>query len=200
MGQRRRRRPPPQVTADATHPGGAVVGDPTPSAFSDAAFRFRFYEPFEAPYRNQKRAIADDDLSGTFSPVNPYLREFHHLDAPVDADAEDVLEIRSAGVGTVTVDPERAGVGCDARLDVHTDGPLTVMLDGCGRTESFDGRLRWPGEAGDVRARRPAGAARQPGAGHAAPAGGGQRPAGAAAGAPAPAVPAEPARPGPGAR
>ncbi|MBO4240752.1 hypothetical protein [Pseudonocardia alni] len=78
-------------------------------------------------------------VEGTFSPVNPYLREFRHLDAPVDADAEDVLEIRSAGVGTVTVDPERAGVGCDARLDVHTDGPLTVMLDGCGRTESFDG-------------------------------------------------------------
>ncbi|OLM30737.1 hypothetical protein Ae717Ps2_1632c [Pseudonocardia sp. Ae717_Ps2] len=57
----------------------------------------------------------------------------------MDADAENVLEIRSAGVGTVTVDPERAGVGCDARLDVHTDGPLTVMLDGCDRTESFDG-------------------------------------------------------------
>ncbi len=97
----------------------------------------RFPQPFEAPYRNQKRAIADGDLSGTFSPVNPYLREFRHLDAPVDA--EDVLEIRSAGVGTVTVDPERAGVGCDARLDVHTDGPLTVTLDDCVRTETFDG-------------------------------------------------------------
>lgn len=60
----------PQVTADATHPGGAVVGDPTPAAFSDAAFRF--HEPFEAPYRNsdQKRAIADGDLSGFFADVD----------------------------------------------------------------------------------------------------------------------------------
>ncbi|MEJ8279509.1 hypothetical protein [Pseudonocardia spirodelae] len=91
----------------------------------------------DAPVPPSQREVGQTE--GTFSPVNPYLREFRHLDAPVDADAQDVLEIRSAGVGAVTVDPERAGVGCDARLDVHTDGPLTVMLDGCDRTESFDG-------------------------------------------------------------
>ncbi|MFP5021023.1 hypothetical protein [Pseudonocardia phyllosphaerae] len=76
---------------------------------------------------------------GTVSPVNPYLREYRHLDEPVDAPENDVLHIRSAGVGAVTVDPERAGVDCDAKLQVATDGPLTVSLAGCDRTESFTG-------------------------------------------------------------
>jgi hypothetical protein len=312
----------PRATADATHPGGAIAGDPAPSAFFDSAFRF--HEPFEAPYRDnaQKRAIANHDLSpffatvdfgklaagvtddstvpttgyltrvyasnfekaqgrrlpsdpggpppgagtqqggistgagsssdsrpslqfgwpcrddcvpdlagrlqrymvyvpeqkapatgyssmvwtngyalrpgddvagdrdiyrqfadkaywlssiqsrsatelgavdvvsrgqgrtdaavpatatqagvtdGTFSPANPYLREYRHLAAPVSAPREDVLDIRSAGVGSVTVDPVRAGVDCAAKLAVATDGPLTVTLAGCNRTESFTG-------------------------------------------------------------
>ena len=61
----------PQVgAADQTHPGGAIVGDPTPSAFFDSAFRFD--EPFEAPYRNndQRNAIADGDLSPFFADVD----------------------------------------------------------------------------------------------------------------------------------
>lgn len=76
---------------------------------------------------------------GHFSPVNPYLREFRHLDPATEAPAEDVLDVRSAGVGAVTIDPERAGVDCDADLNVATDGPLAVTLAGCDRTESFDG-------------------------------------------------------------
>jgi predicted esterase len=76
---------------------------------------------------------------GTFSPVNPYLREYRHLAAPVSAPRENVLDIRSAGVGSITVDPARAGVDCAAKLAVATDGPLTVTLAGCNRTESFTG-------------------------------------------------------------
>ena len=75
---------------------------------------------------------------GTFSPVNPYLREFRHADK-VDADETDTLDVRSAGVGAITIDPDRAGVDCDAALNVKTDGPLTVTLAGCDRTEQFDG-------------------------------------------------------------
>lgn len=61
----------PQLTADGTHPGGAVAGDPTPSAFFDSAFRFD--ENFEAPYRDndQKKAIADGDLSPLSATVEP---------------------------------------------------------------------------------------------------------------------------------
>lgn len=90
-----------------------------------------------APVPPAGREVRTTD--GTFSPVNPYLREFRALPDPVAADARDVLEIRSAGVGEVTVDPERAGVGCAAALVVATDGPLRVTLAGCDRTESFDG-------------------------------------------------------------
>lgn len=91
-------------------------------------------DPAPAPAR---RELGSTD--GSFSPVNPYLREFRHPGGPTAAAAEDALVIRSAGVGAVTVDPDRAGVSCDADLRVATDGPLTVTLAGCDRTESFDG-------------------------------------------------------------
>lgn len=76
---------------------------------------------------------------GTFFPVNPYLREARALDEPVAAPAENVLEITGVDVGTVTIDPQRAGVDCAAELRVTTNGPLDVTLLGCDRTESFDG-------------------------------------------------------------
>jgi predicted esterase len=60
----------PRVQNDATHPGGAVVGDPSPSAFFDVAFRTD--EPFEAPNRNKdsKNAIGRGDLSRFFADVD----------------------------------------------------------------------------------------------------------------------------------
>jgi predicted esterase len=60
----------PQATADATHPGGAIQGDRTPSAFFDTAFRF--HEPFEAPYRDaeQKLAIANGDISAFHADID----------------------------------------------------------------------------------------------------------------------------------
>jgi hypothetical protein len=44
-------------------PGGAVAGDPTPSAYFDIAFRAA--EPFDSPWRNdlQKQALAAHDIS-----------------------------------------------------------------------------------------------------------------------------------------
>ncbi|MGI5132362.1 hypothetical protein ACQEVB_36540 [Pseudonocardia sp. CA-107938] len=91
----------------------------------------------DAPVPAAQREVGSTD--GHFSPVNPYLREHRSLAAPVPAPKADALVIRSAGVGRVTVDPERAGVSCGARLEVATDGPLTVTLLGCDRTESFNG-------------------------------------------------------------
>ncbi len=49
------------------------------------------------------------------------------------------LEIEVENLRAVTIDPVRARVGCDAELQVGTDGPLTVTLAGCGRTETFGG-------------------------------------------------------------
>lgn len=90
-----------------------------------------------APVPPSRSEVALTD--GTFSPVNPYLREFRALDEPLDAPVENALEITGVDVGAVTIDPERAGVGCDAELRVTTNGPLEVTLLGCDRTESFDG-------------------------------------------------------------
>ncbi len=60
----------PQAMPDETRPGGAIQGDPTPSAFFDSAFRFD--EPFEAPYRDndQKLAIANGDISAFHADVD----------------------------------------------------------------------------------------------------------------------------------
>ncbi|MCD2192395.1 hypothetical protein LQ327_03155 [Actinomycetospora endophytica] len=91
----------------------------------------------DAPVPDVKRQVGL--TSGTFSPVNPYTREYRHLDPPVPAPKADALSVRSAGVGEVTVDPKRAGVDCDAQLKVATDGPLKVTLAGCDRAETFTG-------------------------------------------------------------
>jgi hypothetical protein len=69
---------------------------------------------------------------GTLSPVNPYLREFRHLPAPGTAPRADQLDITATNIGLITVDPRRAGVSCSALLNVHSDGPLTVRMTGCG--------------------------------------------------------------------
>jgi hypothetical protein len=87
------------------------------------------------PAKQTEPGVAD----GTFSPVNPYLREHRELGDPVPAAAENALDIKAANIGELAVDPERAGVDCDTELRVRTDGPLTVTLIGCDRTESFDG-------------------------------------------------------------
>ena len=50
----------------------------------------------------------------------------------------DRLAISATNLRSVTVDVERAQVSCRAALDVTTDGPLTVVLKGCGRTLQFD--------------------------------------------------------------
>jgi hypothetical protein len=76
--------------------------------------------------------------SGTFAPINPYTREFRRRPAPVAARPEDALEVKAQNIRSVTIDPRRAGVSCAAGLRVTTDGPLTVTLLGCGRSERFD--------------------------------------------------------------
>ena len=85
------------------------------------------------------RSVEPRVSGGSFSPVNPYLREYRHLPDPVPAPKEDALDISAIDLGKVTIDPKRAGVSCDAQLRVRTNGPLAVTLLGCGRTESFNG-------------------------------------------------------------
>jgi hypothetical protein len=48
----------------------------------------------------------------------------------------DRVDVVAKDVKTVTIDPARARVDCNAQLNVSTDGPLTVTLTGCG-TRSY---------------------------------------------------------------
>ena len=47
------------------------------------------------------------------------------------------LDIIATNIAAFTVNPSRARVDCNADLNVTTDGPLTVTLAGCGRSENF---------------------------------------------------------------
>jgi hypothetical protein len=49
----------------------------------------------------------------------------------------NVLHLDATNLRTVTVHPERARLTCGVSLDVQTNGPVTVKLAGCGRTEHF---------------------------------------------------------------
>ena len=48
-----------------------------------------------------------------------------------------IRDIKSQNIRTVTIDVARARVGCDASLNVTSDGPLTVTLAGCRRSQTF---------------------------------------------------------------
>jgi hypothetical protein len=43
------------------------------------------------------------------------------------------LDITATNVASVTIDPVRARVGCDATLEIQSDGPIDITLAGCGR-------------------------------------------------------------------
>ena len=49
----------------------------------------------------------------------------------------DVLRLTVKNLRTVTVDVARAGLTCGTKLEVTTDGPVQVVLAGCGKTLRF---------------------------------------------------------------
>lgn len=56
---------------------------------------------------------------------------------PLPAAAKaDVLDITATNVGSITIDPQRAAVDCQAKLNVKSDGPIKVTLAGCSSSAS----------------------------------------------------------------
>jgi pimeloyl-ACP methyl ester carboxylesterase len=49
----------------------------------------------------------------------------------------DALQLTLTNLKAVAVDAARAGLSCNAKLSVKTDGPVSVTLAGCGKTLSF---------------------------------------------------------------
>jgi dienelactone hydrolase len=52
------------------------------------------------------------------------------------APASDTLDVNATNIATATIDPSRARVDCNAKVNVTSDGPITVTLAGCNRTIS----------------------------------------------------------------
>lgn len=48
--------------------------------------------------------------------------------------ASDTIDITATNVATAHIDPQRAHVDCNAKLNIQSDGPIAVTLDGCNRT------------------------------------------------------------------
>ena len=79
-------------------------------------------------------------LSGGTLPAIAYTEQSKAWgEAPKESTA-DVLDIDAKNVGSVTIDPTRARVDCDAQLLVKSDGPVTITLAGCGRKASLGGK------------------------------------------------------------
>ena len=49
----------------------------------------------------------------------------------------DTLTVTAKNIGGLTIDPQRAKVSCNAKLDVKSDGPISITLLGCGGPQHF---------------------------------------------------------------
>jgi dienelactone hydrolase len=74
----------------------------------------------------------DEPYSHWAFPANLYTREYRHPGSGPAQPPADTLTVAAKNIGRLTIDPERARVSCHAKLDVKTDGPITVTLLGCG--------------------------------------------------------------------
>jgi hypothetical protein len=78
-------------------------------------------------------------LTGGTLPAIAYTSQSKSWGPAPPAPVRNVLNIDAGNISTLTIDPKRARVSCSAQLNVATDGPLTVTLGGCGRSQTFGG-------------------------------------------------------------
>ncbi|HEX2016301.1 MAG TPA: glucodextranase DOMON-like domain-containing protein [Solirubrobacteraceae bacterium] len=71
-------------------------------------------------------------LNGGYHGPTPYVERRQEWGPAPATPVRDVLDISATNVSTVSIDPARARVTCAPRLNVTSDGPLTVVIAGCG--------------------------------------------------------------------
>jgi hypothetical protein len=76
-------------------------------------------------------------LTGGEIPAMPYVSRSQQWGPFGKAAPTQTLRLAVTNLRTITVDVARARLGCGAKLDVKTDGPLEVVLAGCGKTLRF---------------------------------------------------------------
>jgi hypothetical protein len=104
----------PLGTVDARSEGFGV-GDPTPSPTQHGS----------------------GTLTGGTVPAIGYTSQYRTWGpTPVTARA-DRIDITAQNLATLTINVARAHVDCNVALNVNTDGPMQIRLDGCGTTQSF---------------------------------------------------------------
>jgi hypothetical protein len=69
---------------------------------------------------------------GYLLPEYPFARTFKEWGPGPPGPLADVLDVSASNVRSVTVNAPRAKVSCAAKLMTETDGPLDVVLAGCG--------------------------------------------------------------------
>jgi hypothetical protein len=67
---------------------------------------------------------------GAVAPL-PYVSQAQNWGTAPTAPVADTLDITTSNVSSLTIDPARAKVDCQAKLNVSSDGPLKVILSGC---------------------------------------------------------------------
>jgi dienelactone hydrolase len=83
-------------------------------------------------------------LSGGQLPAMPFTEQRRDWGDAPRTPVRNVLHVRARNLSRIAIDVNRARVGCDALLDVDTDGPVRIDLAGCGAsaTVSRSGRVR----------------------------------------------------------
>jgi predicted esterase len=76
-------------------------------------------------------------LTGGTLPAIAYTSQSRQWGPTPPALVRNRLDIDAQNISALTIDPGRAHVSCGATLNVKTDGPVSVTLAGCGRTQSF---------------------------------------------------------------
>jgi glucodextranase-like protein len=76
-------------------------------------------------------------LTGGTLPAIAYTSQSRQWGPTPPALVRNRLDITAKNISSLTIDPSRAHVNCGATLSVATDGPVSVTLAGCGRTQSF---------------------------------------------------------------
>ncbi|HEV2814970.1 MAG TPA: prolyl oligopeptidase family serine peptidase [Solirubrobacteraceae bacterium] len=76
---------------------------------------------------------------GPVPPALAYVEQAKAWGSAGTAPVADRLRVTATNLSEVTVNVRRARVTCDVDLEVDSDGPLLVRLDGCGRREAFGG-------------------------------------------------------------
>ncbi|MFG5408628.1 prolyl oligopeptidase family serine peptidase [Piscinibacter sakaiensis] len=78
-----------------------------------------------------QKSTGSDFASGQTIAYNVYNRWFRTLAAGPAVAKRNEVDITASNVSRLVIDGVRAGVDCQAKLNVNSDGPLEVVIGGC---------------------------------------------------------------------